>query len=303
MQKCHAAPLPTCRYERGVELVGVLYFHRISDNRMSGTPVKNFRMFRKLCGDSALRNVVIVTNMWGEVDLRVGEAREAELMETDIFFQPALKKGAQMARHKNTVPSAEDIVRLILNHDSLPLHIQKELVDEGKDISQTRAGQELNRELADQIRRQEDDIRILMEEMQQAINDKDEETRREKEAEARMMQEEKEKFEDDARRMKSDYQREKQELEARIAEAEQEANRLGAATAGKFVIDPYTLILLISVAAAIAPGSVISELGAAAIPEKAGTAIILRLGTIILMLFRAFIAKFTGAQRFAQAAT
>jgi hypothetical protein len=192
---------------------------------MSGTLVRNFKMFQKLCGESALRNVVIVTNMWGEVNPQVGEEREAELMGKDLFFKPALEKGAQMARHENTVPSAENIIRLILNHDPLPLHIQKELVDEGKEITQTHAGKELNRELADQIRKHKEDIRVLTEEMQQAIDAKDEETRRDREAEARRMQEEMERFENDARRLASEYKRQKEELEARFVEAEREVKR------------------------------------------------------------------------------
>ena len=225
-------PPLTCRYKEGIKLAGILYFHRISDNRMSGTPVKNFKMFRKLCGDSALRNVVIVTNMWEEVSPRIGEAREAELMGKDIFFKPALKKGARMARHKNIAPSAEGIVRLVFDNDSIPLDIQKELVDEGKDITETRAGKELNRELADQIRRHKEEIQVLKEEAQQAMNDRDEEARRERENDARRMQEEMEKLENDARRFASDFQRQKKELEARIAEekekAKREAERLAA---------------------------------------------------------------------------
>jgi hypothetical protein len=232
MREYHVAPPLTCRYREGIKLAGILYFHRISDNRMSGTPVKNFKMFQKLCGDSALRNVVIVTNMWEGVKPQVGEAREAQLMGNDKFFKPALEKGARMARHKNTAPSAETIIRLILNGDPLPLHIQKELVDDGKDITETRAGQELNRELADQIRKHKEEIRVLKEEAQQAIDNLDEETRREREDDTRRMQEEMEKLENDTRRFASDFQRQKEELEARVAEEKEkvkrEAERLAA---------------------------------------------------------------------------
>jgi len=89
---------PIHRYERGNTLAGVLYFHRISNFRMGGISTRNFNMFRKLCGDSTLQNVVIITNMWGEVDPQVGGAREAELVREDIFFKPVLDKGAQIAR-------------------------------------------------------------------------------------------------------------------------------------------------------------------------------------------------------------
>jgi len=104
---------PIHRYRRGYTLAGVLYFHQISDFEMGGISPRNFRMFKRLCGESTLRNIVIVTNMWGEVDPQVGEAREAKLKDT--FFKPVLDKGAQIARNENTVTSAQRIIRLILN--------------------------------------------------------------------------------------------------------------------------------------------------------------------------------------------
>ena len=76
----------------------------------------NFEMLRRLCDKSTLRNVVIVTNMWGEVDPEVGEARVAELMEEDIFFKPALEGDAQIARNENTATSAQEIIRLVLDN-------------------------------------------------------------------------------------------------------------------------------------------------------------------------------------------
>ena len=201
-------------------LAGVLYFHRISDLRMGGTQTRNFRMFRSLCGEGALGNVVIVTNMWSGVEPEVGDAREAELMGEDIFFKPVLEKGARMARHDDTVPSAEAIIRLLVNNQPLPLQIQTELVDERKDIVETRAGQELNRELNGQIEKHQKEIRVITEEMEQAAKDKDEETRNELEFETRRMQEEIRRFENEAKRLASDYRREKNEFEARLTEME-----------------------------------------------------------------------------------
>ena len=182
-------------------------------------------MFRKLCGDSTLRNVVIVTNMWGQVDPQLGDEREAELVREDIFFKPVLDKGARMARHDNTPPSAENIIRLILENHPLPLRIQQELVDEHKDISETGAGEELNRELNIQIRRHQQEMRVLREEMEQAMKDKDEETRRELEIETKRMQREISRFQNDARRLESDYKREKEMLGERIEQMESEVKR------------------------------------------------------------------------------
>jgi len=190
-------------YEQGHTLAGVLYFHRISDFRVGGISTRNFKMFRKLCGDTTLRNVVVVTNMWGEVDPRVGNAREAELIRDDLFFKPVLEKGAKMARHENTIPSAEKIIRLVLDNHPLPLRIQEELVDEKLDISETGAGEELNQELNAQIRKHQQEMRELREEMEQAMRDRDEETRRELGIETRKMQSEIERLENDINKLRS----------------------------------------------------------------------------------------------------
>ena len=182
-------------------------------------------MFKKLCGDAALQNVIIVTNMWGEVDPRIGNAREAELATEDIFFKPIIEKGARMARHTNTFPSAEAILRLVLNNHPMPLRIQEELVNERKDISETGAGEELNREIAAQIRRHQEEMRMLREEIEQAMKAKDEETRKELEIETKRMQKEIERFQNDSSRLETDYTKEKERLEARMTQMEEETRK------------------------------------------------------------------------------
>jgi DNA repair exonuclease SbcCD ATPase subunit len=187
---------------------------------MGGTSTRNFKMFRKLCGDTTLRNVIIVTNRWGEVDPQVGEAREAELIREDDFFKPVLDKGAQTARHENTVPSAERIIRLILKNNPLPLQIQMELVKDGKDISETSAGEELNQELNAKIEKYKEEVRTLREEMKQAIKDKEGEIRGELEIEMQKMRKEIVRLENDATGLTSNYKREKEMLEARLTKVE-----------------------------------------------------------------------------------
>ncbi|KIL67673.1 hypothetical protein M378DRAFT_159503 [Amanita muscaria Koide BX008] len=151
-------------YQAGKKLSGILYFHRISDFRMGGISTKNVRMFRELCGDSSLKNVVIVTNMWGEVAHQLGEEREAELASQDFFFKPVLAKGARMMRHTNTHQSAKDILQSVMENVPEALKIQKEIVDEGKAVSQTAAAAEAERELREQQERhQQEMLRIQRE--------------------------------------------------------------------------------------------------------------------------------------------
>jgi hypothetical protein len=140
-----------------------------------------------MCGDQALPNVVIVTNMWGKVTPDVGDSREQELANT--FFKPALDKGALFRRHNNTVESAHNIIRAILKKKQVTLQIQEEIVDHRKRIEETAAGRELLRELDEQIDKRLRQLRELEEMLSQTEVD-DEETRRELKQEVLKLREE-----------------------------------------------------------------------------------------------------------------
>ncbi|OCH88559.1 hypothetical protein OBBRIDRAFT_820125 [Obba rivulosa] len=127
-------------YEEGQKVAGVLYVHRISDFRMSGIARENFRMFRKICGNGAMKNVVIATNMWGEVKEEVGAERERELWSKPLFFKDAVDNGARMFRYHDTKESGHDILRSLLGMPLQKLQIQQETIDEQKTLPQTEAG-------------------------------------------------------------------------------------------------------------------------------------------------------------------
>ena len=112
-----------------------------------------------MCGDQALQNVVIVTNMWGKVTPEVGDAREQEL--ADSFFKPAIDKGALLLRHENTAGSARDIIQGVLRKKQVTLQIQEEIVDHRKRIEETAAGRELLRELDKQVEKRLRQLREL----------------------------------------------------------------------------------------------------------------------------------------------
>ena len=145
-------------------------------------------MFRELYGDSALGNVVLVTNMWGAVPHDIGEARESEL--SSDYFKPVLDGGAQMVRHHNDTESAHDVVRRITVADCpVVLRIQQELVDENKGIVDTSAGEVVNRELNEQLSEHGAELKKVCDDMVQAFMDKDEVARKDLEEEAKGLQE------------------------------------------------------------------------------------------------------------------
>ena len=180
-------------------------------------------MFRELCGDMALKNVAIVTNMWDKVSRDIGEARENEL--SDNFCKPVLDKGAQMFRHHNTAESAHDILRKIVVNPPVVLQIQRELADEHKDLISTAAGKAINRELNEQIEQYQVEMKRVEEEVMQALEEKDEETRGELEEETKRLRERVRRIKEDSERMTANYAVEKDRMEARVMAMEQKAKK------------------------------------------------------------------------------
>ena len=207
------------RYEEGSTLAGVIYVHRISDNRFSGITARNFNLFRKLCGESTLKNVILVTNMWGVDPQDINEAREREL--AGKFFKPALDKGAQMARHYDTAESAHEIIRRIVDNHPVALQIQRELVDEHKDIGGTTAGDTVDRELEGQIKRHQAELKEFREEMVEVLIEKDDEMREKLDEAKRDLQERVGKAEEDLEALTANYAAEKERAEAKVKEMEQ----------------------------------------------------------------------------------
>jgi hypothetical protein len=139
-------------------------------------------MFRKICGNDTLKNVLIVTNMWDNVSRELGEARETELANEDMFFKSALDNHAHLLRHENTLDSAQAILRHIVANHPMPLCIQHELVDESKRISQTAASEEANHELSAQTRLHHEELAKIQQEAEIVTRAKADEFREKLEA-------------------------------------------------------------------------------------------------------------------------
>jgi len=133
--------LLAAQYILGFQLKGVVYLHRITDNKMQGSNMKNLQLFTKLIGEAALSNVVLVTTMWGKVDPKSeGEAnnRDSELREE--YWGDMIRKGSSATRFDGSKESAEGIMLQLLGKKSVVLEVQKELVDQKMPLNQTTAG-------------------------------------------------------------------------------------------------------------------------------------------------------------------
>ena len=127
--------------------------HRISDVKMGGISRRNFGMFRSLCGEKTMQNVLIVTNMWGEVPDSVGATREAELKTSPALFKPVIDQGARMVRHHNTLCSAQDALQHLVSNTPVAIQIQAEIVEQHKGVEHTAASAVLETEEIERARR------------------------------------------------------------------------------------------------------------------------------------------------------
>ncbi|KAF9445661.1 hypothetical protein P691DRAFT_648513, partial [Macrolepiota fuliginosa MF-IS2] len=149
-------------YERNVKLSGIIYLHRITDNRVARSPLMNLELFGPLCGDIAMSRVLIVSTMWEKVQSKVGTSRESELK--DRFWKPFIEMGARIERLEGT--DAKEAWRVIevlarVAHKRKALLIQEELVGLERSLRETMAGRALYGKLQKHLINQRETIKHL----------------------------------------------------------------------------------------------------------------------------------------------
>ncbi|KAK6539281.1 hypothetical protein TWF694_009516 [Orbilia ellipsospora] len=131
-------------FASGTRLSGIIYFHRIVDVRMEGSALRNFHVFRKLCGDRALQNVVLGTTFWEMADAEEAARRECELAETPEFWGEMLSKGSRMVKISWTGRDCGlEVLASFAEKKAVTLRVQQE-VAEGKTIEETAASHALD---------------------------------------------------------------------------------------------------------------------------------------------------------------
>ncbi|CRL21568.1 GTP-binding protein, HSR1-related [Penicillium camemberti] len=163
-------------YGNHEKLNGVIYLHSINKPRMEGSALRNLRLFRQLCGESPLKNVVLGTTFWGAVNEEAGKSREKELRLRPEFWGQMVERGSRMMRVTDRA-SALEIVDYLMPMVPVPLEIQKEMVDQEKHLIDTAAGQHMNEELHRREELHREELQKIKEEHELAIEEKDEQVR------------------------------------------------------------------------------------------------------------------------------
>lgn len=138
-------------YQEKVPISVIIYLHRISDNRMAGSPLKNLRMFASMCGQAGMSRAVLCTTMWSDIRPEIGARREQQLRGT--FWADMIDQGCTVHRFRDSYESTWKIVG-ILPTERDNITISREIHEEKKGLNETAAGvrfdEELNKLIADQ---------------------------------------------------------------------------------------------------------------------------------------------------------
>lgn len=88
--------------DKCLSIGGLIYVHRITDIRMSGSSLKSIRIFEALCGEGCFDAVTVVTTMWDDLQTETArnaaETRESTLRSRLEFFGHLIEKGAVFQR-------------------------------------------------------------------------------------------------------------------------------------------------------------------------------------------------------------
>jgi hypothetical protein len=129
-------------YSKNVHLAAIIYLHRISDNRMTGSLLNNLNLFVNLCGQNAMPNVILATTMWSEVRETTAVRREDELRKG--FWKDLVAAGCRIERFEGTHESAWRIIRDVLQKSSINVIIQEEMGRDGRAVDETGASKYAN---------------------------------------------------------------------------------------------------------------------------------------------------------------
>ncbi|KAG8853233.1 hypothetical protein FRB91_005199 [Serendipita sp. 411] len=98
----------------GHRLSKILYLHRISDNRVTTSPVETLKLFAHLLGNHDIPAVIIVTTMWSIVQVHIGQDRLIELKS--IFGERMKRTECDFVEFKDTSDSAREISLMSPSH-------------------------------------------------------------------------------------------------------------------------------------------------------------------------------------------
>ena len=106
-----------------------------------------------------MKNVLLVTTRWSEVDNDTGSMRERQLKQN--FWAYMIHRGSNMNRFHGDRDSAIAIASQLISKDTIVLDLQRQLVDDKKQLNETTAGSFVNDNIEDMRKQHEKELAAL----------------------------------------------------------------------------------------------------------------------------------------------
>jgi GTP-binding protein EngB required for normal cell division len=166
-------------YTSGQEVHGVVFVHRITDVRLSGSQIKTAQILRRITGDKFRGRFALVTSMWDLVEDRTDAiSRESELVRHPQFWKELRPDDLEKFRFSGTVESARKVVNWFLKHGDTFLRHPPQLrlytqLEAGKLVSETDAGIFVMGEMSKQRQEHVEAVEQLRREIFEARQERD----------------------------------------------------------------------------------------------------------------------------------
>ncbi|KAI0838299.1 P-loop containing nucleoside triphosphate hydrolase protein [Hypoxylon sp. FL0890] len=169
-------------YQCGINVAGIIYMHRITDNRVSGSSAKNLEILRRLCGPNAFPRIVLTSSMWDSTVqdpalLQEAFNHENQLKRTENFWGSLHRGGSHIMRWMGDRESALGVIRYLMDlydaRGNAILKIQKELVDEARSLDDTDVGKIVQDGFVQALEKHREELEDLSSELSQALREGD----------------------------------------------------------------------------------------------------------------------------------
>ena len=130
-------------YSQGGLLSGIIYLTDITDRGAAGLVMESLRVLEKLCGPSALQNVLLTTTQWSKVHRAEEESYEKDLRDCN-YWRELVTKGSVIERFLGTRESGFELIHKLMNKEPKPLLIQNQMVVNNMALAETDVGRYIN---------------------------------------------------------------------------------------------------------------------------------------------------------------
>lgn len=140
-------------HKRNFRLGGILYLHRITDNRVSASAMRSFQLVQSICGPQGAKFARLVTTMWDKAPdssdiYKLAVKRETELESVEGYWGWMSSHGSRTQRYMDTRASGLSILASLLAvsdaQGPVVLQLQDEIINQQKGFDDTAAGIILN---------------------------------------------------------------------------------------------------------------------------------------------------------------